>query len=346
MSTTESGDTTVVKRGPGRPPNKKKETKLVRSGIVKQPSNAGSEHEHTVEIIYDNPLMFKKIFGLFKEYNVIQIEVMFDVNKTYMYAMNHHNTVSIMAEILGEQMNSYYVAAPLYMSFDTKSFHNIFKGINKDYNQIMFATNAAFQNANIWMVFEREYHASKYKIELNTQNDNSAMLKHSILKSVNQNVDYLVSFDINFKELKDKISEYSHITKKINIELVSSYSKSNQLQSYVEFTCSDASGKINNISLYTNPSSMNLVSKCDNISTFIAPMWINNIEPLARSLISDKIRFHVDEHQDMVFVTELDLDLKGKKSVPGTEKCVIKLAARLAFSDENPISSYITQILG
>ncbi len=344
MSSTEpTGET--VKRGPGRPPNKKKEDKLVRHGIIKKPSNAGDKHENTVEIVYDNPLMFKKIFGLFKEYNVIQIEVMFDLNKTYMYAMNHHNTVSIMVEILGERMNSYYVAAPLYASFDTKSFHNIFKGINKDYNQIMFTTNAAFQNANIWMTFEREDHASKYKIELNTQNDNSAMLKHSILQSVNQNVNYLVSFDINFKELKNKISEYSHITKKINIELVGDYVKtgSRQPQSYVEFTCSDSSGKINNISLYTNPVSMNLVSKCDNISTFIAPMWINNIEPLASSLISDKIRFYVDEHQDMVFITELDLDIKSKKPVLGTEKCVVKLAARLAFSDENPISSYLPQ---
>lgn len=339
MSGYEPTSDIIIKRGPGRPPNKKKEAKLVRSGIVKKPSNAGSMQEYTVEIVYDNPIMFKKIFGLFKAYNVIQIDVMFDFDRTYMYAMNHHNTVSLMVEILGNKMNSYYVAAPLYVSFDTKSFHNIFKGIGKNYNQISFTSETTFQYSSIQMSFKRDNHVSVYIIELNAPNDDSANRRASILKSVNQYTSYPMAFDINFKELKDKITEYSHITKKINIGLYKDHSKldsNKQPLTCVEFTCLDASGKINNHSVCTDPDSMSLITKRNDLSIFIAPIWINNIEPLAGSLISDKIRFYVDGYMDMIFITELDLDVSAKKHVINTEKCIIKLAARLAFSEENP----------
>lgn len=328
------------KRRPGRPPTKKPKPAIQRLGIANTPSNEGAPagSVYAIELHYDNPLMFKKITGLFKTYDVAQIEVFFDHDKMILYAPDHHGNVTIFAEIFGNMMNRYYVSAPLRICIDTQRFYNIFQGIGKEYNQISFITNNKNKKTKLWMVFKREDHNSNYGMELNINNDESGTKMSKITEFLQESENYPISFELPFKELKSKITELNHISKKIRItqkKLITRNNGETETQVRIAFECDTPDKKIDNTSFYTNSRKINLKSTYDG-DYFTAPIWINQIRPLANTLMSDRIIIQVDERKDLILSCVLDLDEGDKKSIPNTEKCHIRVISKLAFSENNP----------
>lgn len=320
----------IQKRGPGRPRKNKPKQKLDRLGIIYKPSNEGQASDselHTIEIIYENPQMFKKIFGLFKVYSVVQIGVVFTPEIMYMYAYDHSQEVKIRVEIFGKHMNKYYVENEIKMTFDTEIFHKIFQGINKDFTKICFVTNRNSQHSKIWMIFiDDDTEDSIYTIELGANRDDEQNLEN-IMEILNKEESYPISFDLSFKHLKRKMAELSNFTKKFRIE-----QERNNGVPTIYFACEASDGKVSNRSPLKNVGRMNLISTYDQ-ALFTAPIFISHIKPLANSLISDNIKISVDENRDVIFTCLLDLDenQKNKSKITDSEKCRIKIASRLAF---------------
>lgn len=334
-------DTTPKRRGPGRPPKNKPKERIERLGIVAEPSNLGKVHDHdvhTIELMYENPQMFKKIFGLFKSYNVKQIHTVFDSDRLYMYSKDFNGNVIIQAEIIGKMMNRYYVEQCdkiWEFSLDTAQFYKIFQGIGKEFTRIVFVTIQRHQRNKIWMMFLDEHNnTSSYEIELNDpKNDKLTLSEVNALFAMK--TDYPVSFELDFKFLKNKISELSNTSKKIEIQQDLVRPGSN-----IYFTCTTSDNKVKNTSPLQNPGKINLINTYDG-DIFTAPLFTNHIKPFSNSIISDTVKIYADDKRDIIFISDLDLDdndtTKGKKI--NSEKGYIKIASKLSCSDDTPLHS-------
>jgi len=105
--------------------------------------------------------------------------------------------------------------------------------------------------------------------------------------------------------------------------------------SHIYFTCATSDNKVKNISPLQNPGKINLINTYDG-DIFTAPLFTNHIKPFSNSIISDSVKIYADDKRDIIFISDLDLDdndtTKGKKI--NSEKGYIKIASKLAFSDE------------
>jgi len=328
------------KRGPGRPPKKDKKKRIERLGIVEAPSNAvrnSGDKLNAMELVYENPQMFKKIFALFKVYAVELIHVCFDKDRLSMYAVDHTNHVTINVEILGSMMNRYFIEEPINIDLDTNQFYRIFQVIGKDFTRILFMTNRANIRVTLWMIFlDEQNNKSTYQIQLNDVKEGKITLEQTKeLFAAAQK--YPVSFELDHKFLKNKIAEMSNLSKKFVIQQDMTNKNSNMC-----FVATTDDSKIKNTSPIKNPGKSNLVNNY-NGQLFTAPVFVNHIRPFVSASLGDNIKIMVDDKKDIVFKVDLDPDdiktgiSKGK--VSNSEKGYIMIASKLASSNEHPNSS-------
>jgi hypothetical protein len=317
------------KRGPGRPRKNVPRVKLDRLGIVQNPINKDEPEtkRHHYELLYENPLMFKKIFTLFKVYSVEHINMSFIKDRVFMYSITQDGKIKLCVEIFCERMNKYYCAEPIHVTLDTEYFHTIFQTVSKDYSKIIFVTTNESQQSRMWIIFvDDEGEESQYAIDLNPVKNNPLP---DILSVLNKEHEYPISFDLPFKSLKRKITEYGNLkVEKINIEQTVTDGVRE-----LYFSCETSNGRIKNTSPLKNSSKMNLISTYDE-QLFVAPIYINSIKPLSSTLISDKVRLCIDNQRDMICTSCLDYDIdpKTKSGVVDSYKCKIRIAIELAKS--------------
>lgn len=321
------------RRGPGRPPKNDKKKRLQRLGIVNEPSNADKTTDiylNAVELMYENPQLFKKLFSLFKVYNVELIHVCFDVDRLFMYAVDHTGDVTINIEILGAQMNRYYVESPINIDLDTSQFHKIFQVIGKDFTRIIFMSNRKNKNTRIGMLFmDEDKNVSKYSIELNDVKEGKITLEQVREKFDNAR-NYPVSFELDFKFLKNKISEMNNLSKKFILQ-----QDMTRPDAPMCFKAISDDNKIDNISPISNRGKANFINTYKG-NLFIAPVFVNHIRPFANSTISDIVQIMADDKSDIVFKAKLDLDdtTSSKVKLENSEKGYVFIASKLAFTNE------------
>lgn len=324
----------IKKRGPGRPRKNVPKKKLDRLGIVTSPSNAEESSDpgsvHAVELIYENPIMFKKIFTLFKVYSIEYVHILFDTDRVYMYSISSSNSELILVEIFGERMNKYYLEEPFHIVLAIEKIHSIFQGIAKNFSSVIFATTRSAKHHKFWIIFNDDNEeSSNYCVDLNTPENNPI---EDIRSTLSRESTYPISFEMEFKALKHKVVEYGNLhVKTMEIGQTIGTNATGDTTYRVYLACGTQDGQIMNQSPFNNTARINLISTFEE-SQFIAPVFLSSIKPLAGTLISDKVKLTVDEEKPLIFTADLDHDTstKTKKRIIGTEKCRIRVAVSLA----------------
>jgi hypothetical protein len=323
-------DEVVKKKGPGRPRKMQPHTKPAREGIVHTPTNYKDREadHHALELVYENPLMFRKIITLFKAYAVPDINMMFDKDRVYIYGVNPSGEVKIVAEIFCHNMNRYYLQQQHHIVLSAENFNKLFSIVNKDFIKIFFFTTQKYRNQRFWTMFtDEDDEESFYSIDLGAPTINPLGEINNILKHEQE---YPISFELTFKALKRKIGEYGGLKIK-KIDITQSVD-ANRGTRRLYFKCETEDHRIINESPFKNLAKINFISTTDdNDSLFTAPVFINNIKPLANTLIGEKVKFSVDEQRDLIFTTDLDYDIAdNKKRIIGSEKCRVRVTVSLA----------------
>ena len=96
-----------VKRPPGRPALKKKQN-IDKNGIVSFPMGA----DNIMELIYDGPLIFKKIFNIFKAMEASEIKIEFNTDEIKIITTDHLSNNINYLKIDCSKLNHYYCRHP------------------------------------------------------------------------------------------------------------------------------------------------------------------------------------------------------------------------------------------
>lgn len=98
-----------IKKKPGRPRKENIHIPIAVHGIVEKPVH----DVDLIELIYSDPMLFKKYIAILKGYKVGEIELNFDRNGLRIDTRNRINTVDISTTISGACMNLYYCREPV-----------------------------------------------------------------------------------------------------------------------------------------------------------------------------------------------------------------------------------------
>ncbi len=282
-----------VKRRVGRPKLvKPAPPTATRRGIVAEPSIP----DHALELVYDEPINFKKIFMLFKLMDTRDVKMEFRLTGVRISGSGHLKSNHIDLNINSAKLSQYYCRHNITVVVDQKNLEKVIQKIDKSYSNIHFIAKQDSYMKELYIVLNdeaqgiKEYHTISLLESSNTSDDN-------IVSSLPfQN--YPLSFTLPSKYFKKVIGDISKFSKDFTVERRPGVPLS--------FPYDSNSKTIDVNHVFTNPELFKINSSMPDTEFISTTVRIEYIQSLATALLSDNINVFVDHENMMVFSTTID----------------------------------------
>lgn len=287
---------------PGRPKKRILDTGNVILGVKSEPTNPN----HAMELVYNDPKMFKKIFSMYKGYFVDDILIMFKKDTFHMYAKDHTKKTIIKIVIDCTKINEYYCKIPFNIHIKREYLEKIFSTIEKTHNKILFVSNedSIYSTLEIHIVNNELAVHDTYMIDLSMRCKTDENLYTCECMNNDKN-DYLISFTIKAKAFKKFISDTSSHGKILTIEKLGD----NNLKFKMCFN-----NKINFVRTVVNESTYNINSSLDDNDYFNINLELEYIKPFSAMNICDTVNVFIDKNKKAVF-----------ENIIGDNLCVVSI---------------------
>lgn len=282
-----------VSRPVGRPRstvNVRKNTK--RAGIISQPKFS----DNIVEMSYDIPINFKKIFNLFKLMIVREIKIEFNVNNIKISGMGHLQKNFINLSIDGNKLSQYYCRNNVTIIVDLKNIDKVIQKIDKSYDSIFIISKEDSYKKNINIVLNDEKQGTKefHTISLVTDVSNDIDTVFNQLKYTS----YPLTFTLPSKYFKKVINDIVKFGPDFTIERKPGV--------MLSFPYDTNSKNVDVNHMFTNEKIFKIKSTMEPNEYLSTTINIEYIRSLATSIISDSVEIFVDSEKMMVFKCMID----------------------------------------
>jgi hypothetical protein len=272
-----------VKKKPGRPKLQNSNTKMSIEGISLTPANK----EDCVELAYLNPKFFKKLFKIFKEYEISEINIVFD--KTEVRFILKNDNVNIVFTMYGKHLHFYYCAQPKQVVVMRESLEKIMTCDKKDY-KLTICLKDSNKSAMFIIIRDYEYESNdQYKIDV--------IPKEIYSDNVDETLSYPIKFTLSSKHFKKKINDIQKISPTLTIQ--------KNGDEPIQFTFAEAK-QINYNGIYANDEKIKLESTLNPNDVFLISVCIGYIKPYSNSVIGDDTIIRADQNKKLAFITMLD----------------------------------------
>lgn len=322
MSDNDELEETDLKKRPGRPKKESPKKTIPKEGIVENPSNlhiSDPRMRYSFELLYDNPIMFRKIFSLFKSMAVDNIRIRLEKQVIKMHAIDHSFSNHIYIQIYGNKMNRYYTSRVMEFGLNPLNIQKILQTLNKDYIKIYWFTTVHLEKSKIMIGLSNDdlEEDSIYTIE----QDQLETYDWQIETQLELEKKYPLKFELPFKHFKKKVTDFKLLGDIMKIE------KEGNKPLKLSYNFSNSKG--NQTTIFKCSEKINLKSSIKPDEIFSVSVCLDYIKPLAGTLISDSIQISADIDQNIIFTSFLDQDEKpSREKIPDSEKCMIKIITK------------------
>jgi hypothetical protein len=285
------------KRAPGRPKKGPSKKPLPREGISIKPVY----DSNVMELKYETPVIFKKIFNLCKQMAVKNIKIEFDINFIKMKSSDHFNKNYNLLTINCSKLNHYYCKFPFSITVNSKNIETVFQKIDKNYDSITMASKEASLRESIYIIFNNRQVSSEECHIINLVENTEQAVEKSIDKLEYQK--YPIKFELSSKFFKKIISDIASFNQDTHEQIFTIEKMENIPLQFKYYT---AAKTIQAYTIFKDVDKIKLVSTIKDDDIFSVSIKIVNIKPLSNSPISDIITFYVDQYKDIVFKLDID----------------------------------------
>ena len=283
---------TTLKKGPGRPKKVQVEIETDNRGIIDKPTNP----DNIIEMVYCNQKFFKKIFGIFKSYNGVEVNIEF--NKETVVISCHGDRKSVIVTIDCKKINSYFCAKETLVVVHRQNFEKVFANLDKFNYKFTFIVDDIKITPNIYVIVDDTKHGN-----CDIYNIDQIKPKNSRQQPLPDYTKYPLSFTLTSKHLKKKINDISKNSDIINIQKNGS--------EFLEFTYPKVNQSMDYSGKYNDPKKIDLEFSLTDDDIIAASAEINSIKPFSNSIIGDDVRIYVTNDDDLVMTTEVDKHESG-----------------------------------
>lgn len=284
-------DAKTTKRKPGRP-KKNEHVRLDVIGIVENPDIS---KDNLVELSYQNPLLFKKIFTLLKAQSANEIVLQFTKNTINLITQDHLQKSTDYVTIHGNKLNRYYCHEEIVVGIKRDNIQQFFNAIDKDYIELIIEIHKSsdvkiikFTGKTIETGSDDVHYDKIFQIPIDKFRGN-----------VNIN-DYAVRFILPAKKLKCLISEQMKHSPDITFQ--KSPERPLEIKHPVNHDKRSFSQLFNDNNLICLET--NLENPEDDI--VCTTVFKSYIQTFASTIISDKVKIAFSNDKPIVFHYNLD----------------------------------------
>jgi hypothetical protein len=278
------------KKGPGRPRKNPKKEPMPRKGVASTPQN----ENNAMELIYDNPMIIRRIIGFFKSLAASQIQILFRPDDIIFYSKDHHDKTEIYVRIDAKKINHYYCKKAINVGVNCKDIDSTVNKVDKDYNIII-------------MQLDNENACSYLNITLQT--DIQIDEEHTIdfidayKRMTNEDQfktkDYTINFTLPGKYFRKTVGDIKTMSKELSIQQDTNINP-------LEFTYVSHNRKIRSTHVVKNNKKIKFHSNLKEGESFRISVKISYLKPITSAIWADNITIHVDENKR--FMTQAFID--------------------------------------
>lgn len=279
------------KKGPGRPRKTPKKEPIPRTGISLTPTDPS----HVVELLYDSPIVLKKIVAFFKSLASSQIQIIFRRGHIIFYAKDHHKKSKIRIKIDGDKMNHYYCEREIDMGVSCRELELILNRVDKEYNSIVIIVDRKYVQKNIMVMLRNN------DIQINEMHTIDVNGNYTHIENEQEFIDedYTIQFTLPGKYFRKTINDIKTMTQQLSIQ-------QDSMNDALEFGYSSPNKKIRSCHTFNSTNRINLISKLTDNDSFRVDIKIDYIKPISSAHIADKITIFVDENKNMMTKALID----------------------------------------
>lgn len=286
---------------PGRP-RKVPEVEVEELGILSMPSYP----DHSLELVYANPTVFKRVIQLFKNYGAPDVTFVFCRNKIYMVGIDHLGKTSINVKLDARYINAYYCKdvttddaaddAQVRITIARESLDRISDAFDRYHYKIALILRDDFRSIAYFILNDAEYENSdNYSIEL--------LANHNYINYEVPDVsDYNIKFSVSSKHFKRKVIDIGRLSKIITIR--------KDGNKPLELT-GESAKKIEYLCRYDNENKIKLRSDIEDDDIFSVSTFTEYIQPFATLALGSTVEIHADKHRNLCMVSSMDPKSRG-----------------------------------
>lgn len=331
QTTPQDGDADVAvkkppARRPGRPPKKKvSDIQVATHGIVNEPTDPNN----VVEMVYENPKMFKKLFGLYKQYEIREIVWHFYKDRIEINLLDYKKKTHVFTTIYGRMLIRYYCKEDIVRCINRQSVDKVFKTIGKDHTRISLIVQEETSRSKMYFVVRNSAVDvdQTYGLGLINQPEVPPLPDFD-------DATYPIKFELPSKHFKDVISEIigsSDIaTVERNVEPETMEDGTEQDVSHIVITY-ESNKKMNMAGNYRNPSKIKLIDILPPDDIFAVSFYITYIRPFSHANIGDTVKIAVDKHKHISLSSDIDNKkyTRADGSIVEGPVCTIKIYSEI-----------------
>lgn len=304
------------KRGPGRPKKVVEKKVIPREGIVDSPRvmEINPNLQHIIEAYYDQPMVVKKIFNLFKTESSTDIIISFRKDRIVFMAEDFKKKSYILSEILGSEINRYYIEEPFKVGLKPADTQKAMNTINKDYASIMIWSNQLEKGDKLHFSLHNDKYDDVTDHEVNLHKP--VEFKDNIDDLLSREAKYPIKFEMDARYFKKKIVDACALADEMTIE------KDGDMPLTLTYPYTTKAGRARNP--FRSSKKIKLQTTVGPEDRFRTSFYLNYVKPLAGALISDYIQISAHKSERLIFTAHLDrAQTEKKQPIPGTESCRI-----------------------
>jgi len=303
---------------PGRPRKNNVSSSIPRDGIVTDVQ----DKQYHLDVLYDNPSMFKKIFTTYKNFDVDKIYIKFDAEGIKMCAPDSIDKNHIFSIISGQKLNRYYCKQTIDIILSICVIKRILTELTKECTTIAFSMTENMLNNKIAVTTnEDKLNVDSYStLEIS---QNLEFKWEEIEEKIKKIEDYPINFELPTKYFKAKIGNLRNCASVLTIE--------KNGDGNLKFSTPFKDDRGENISSFKSSDRINLKANIEESAIFAVSLYLDHIKSVASTSITNEIHIYADKDRDVVFMFLLDQDeLCDKKTkIQETERARIYIATSI-----------------
>lgn len=284
----------AAKRGPGRPPSKPPAPPLDRLGVVASPNDPANR----LEFVYEDPTIFKTLFTFFKNVKASNIHLRCNPAGLTFFAHDLSKKSRIVAHIAGEQVNWHYCEGEFWLGINRKHMEAMFASISKSFCKVTIVQTHD-ETESLSFIYKKLVLSSEkcYKMALSSYALSQELIDAELSLTPEALAANPIEFELDAKQFKQSISDAIMYSNTLTVEKIGSYP--------LQFTYAKPSIIYHEV--FRDSDAIKLRTDINEAgTTFRCTMNLENIKPLATSMVTDTVRILCREEGDILFRSAID----------------------------------------
>lgn len=305
------------KKKPGRPKKPKETAQIEHKGVVGTPTCDGD----ILEIVYSNPMLFRRVLALYKAYGVSEIELRFSRAGITIESGAHLKNTCIYTDIRGANMNLYYCEQDVSIFMNRGHLENVLNTLTKTCSQITFVLKKQNFRSILYVVIRDPGAEIDYSFDIDVayKETGGAPTTHY------SDGDYPLRFQLSSKDFKQQISNMKKLS---SVWMLQKNGAIGPLQLAFEHQHNGISAFS---AVFLSPEKIALQSTLTDADILNVSVPIDAILPFSNSALADDVLIAADYERRISFTAMLD-----KSSLPDTDPyaCVVRV-----FTEQNHLAA-------